>query len=143
QEEFLFLPFEEYSFEELKQAEKELIGFHFRYHPLSPYLTQIEAKKWYLPSDLDQASSPFVQIAASVTRIKTITTKQGDEMAFLTLEDMYSQVDSILFPKDYLKYQQMIVKEGLYVIRGKIEERNDRLQVVIQDMTPLERSLST
>ena len=47
----------------------------------------------------DRSNGAEVKICGLVSGLKEITTKKGDRMAFLTLEDMKGLVEVILFPE--------------------------------------------
>ena len=56
-------------------------------------------------------------------------TKTNQNMAFVTLEDLYGTVEIILFPRDYQKYRELLVMDrGLYVKgRASVSEENGKM----------------
>ena len=48
------------------------------------------------------------------------TTKSGQTMAFITLEDMTGSVEVLIFPKDYEKYRHELVEEERVLVSGRV-----------------------
>ncbi len=68
---------------------------------------------------------------------RVLTTKKGDRMAFLTIEDLTGSFDAVLFSKQYEKYKDMLVKDSLVKIAGKFTVRDDRKPSVTIDKIEL------
>ena len=51
---------------------------------------------------------------------KTILTKHGDPMKFLTFEDETGIVETVFFPKTYAKFCHMIEYGRPYILTGKV-----------------------
>jgi len=72
-----------------------------------------------------------------VQRVRRITTKKGDTMAFVTLEGSGGTVDVIVFPRVYERFKDKLVVENIVVVSGKLDNRQDR----VGSQTNLEHSL--
>ena len=59
-------------------------------------------------------------------------------MAFVTLEDMYREIDAVLFPKTYQKYKDSIKESDIVLVFGKCNMRNGQISLIINDMKKLE-----
>ena len=91
---------EEFPEKQLIAFEKETIGFYFSRHPLAHYQEAIKRMTQEDSSTLsERPNGAEVKICGLVSGLKEITTKKGDRMAFLTLEDMKGFVEVILFPE--------------------------------------------
>ena len=117
---------EELSHEELLNGEKESLGFYFSKHPLKPYeglisqLTPYDSQKL---KEIDAAED--VNVAGIVSTIKEITTKRGDRMAYLSLEDTKGIVEVIVFP-DLFSKSFVTVKSGKpLMISGSLEKNEE------------------
>ncbi len=53
---------------------------------------------------------------------KTVHTKDGDPMKFVSFEDTTGLYETVLFPKVYHRYCHMLNKMRPYVLKGKVEE---------------------
>ena len=60
-----------------------------------------------------------------LTEVKGKATRKGDYMAFVTLEDMTGQVECLVFPRVYERYQPLIREDEAVVISGKISVREE------------------
>jgi DNA polymerase-3 subunit alpha len=65
-----------------------------------------------------------------LTSIRVITTKKGDRMAFLKLEDLQGEIEAVVFPRTYEQVQPLLVEDNILLVRGKVEARNDRMSVL-------------
>ncbi len=117
---------EELPHEELLSGEKESLGFYFSKHPLKPYETLIRQLTPYDSQNLKETdTAEDVNIAGIVNALKEITTKRGDRMAYLTLEDTKGIVEVIIFPDLFAK-DFLTIKSGKPImIMGTLEKTED------------------
>src|SRR5699024_7423588 len=72
--------------------------------------------------------------AGIVQTIKTIRTKRGDPMAFLTVGDETGEMDAVVFPDLYREVHRWLSEEMLVTFSGKVERRNSQLQWIMSSM---------
>ena len=61
------------------------------------------------------------QVLGGIITGKTLkSTKSGQTMAFITLEDMTGSVEVLIFPKDYEKYRHELVEEERVLVMGRV-----------------------
>lgn len=113
---------DEYSREELINSEKECFGFYLSSHPITFYREKITNA--ILPSEIKKYFNRNVNCVLMVDRIKEITTKQGEKMAFLDCSDEETEISVILFPKVYETIPNL-KKSDIIKVDGKVERRND------------------
>jgi DNA polymerase-3 subunit alpha len=93
---------EELTHDEILNGEKEALGFYFSKHPLKPFESLIAELTPYDSQSLKEADTlDDVDIAGIVSTLREITTKRGDKMAYVTLEDTKGLVEVIFFPDLY------------------------------------------
>jgi DNA polymerase III subunit alpha len=118
---------EEFSEKQLIAFEKETIGFYFSQHPLARY--QEEIKK-ITPEDtstlMDRPNGSEIKICGLVSGMKEITTKKGDRMAFVTLEDMKGFVELILFPEVFKAGLTCVRSGEPIIVRGILDLSEDQ-----------------
>jgi DNA polymerase III subunit alpha len=122
--------------------EKEALGFYLSNHPISIYeeeLKQGGAQALFAVKNNNQRISSGVYI----TSMKSIRTKKGDSMAFLTVSDSSGEMEAVVFPNVYKKYSHVLGKGNFTVLEGKIEERDEKQQFIIQQAANLEEWLKT
>ena len=126
---------EEYDNQFLLEREKECFGFYLSSHPTTMYKKD---NPYCIPlNSVDKNFSKKIDTLILVDKIKTISTKKGDKMCFITGSDETSTAEYTLFPKVYNQYPN-ISKGDLLKIRGTVERRLDQIQIVVEKIKYLE-----
>ena len=68
-----------------------------------------------------------------IEKKKEIDTKAGEKMMFLNASDSFGAIELVMFPKTYNKFFNIPIP-GVYKIKGKVEKRFSKLQVVLYDV---------
>lgn len=140
---------EEYPKDELLAKEKEILGIYVSGHPLEDDLDIIEeyttAKSTAFLADTEEDENAGTEmefeerecvvdkssytIGGLLTEITKKTTRNGDEMAFLTVEDLYGSVEVVVFARDYRQNKDRFVKDAKVLIKGNasVDERGGKL----------------
>ncbi|MCF0150829.1 MAG: hypothetical protein HUJ80_05425, partial [Firmicutes bacterium] len=77
-------------------------------------------------------------MAGLITAKKTMITKKGQNMAFLTLEDLYGTIEVVVFPKTFELDRQWIENDNVVVIRGKLDMKDDEPKLLAEKIILLE-----
>ena len=114
--------------------EKELLGLYFSSHPLDNLDDFFETKGVI---SLEQAleeekDTEQVVLGVMVTKIRRITTKKGDLMAFLSIEDKTAKTDAIVFPKTYKTLKDSLDENKAMLVVGRLNLRDGEKSIVIQ-----------
>lgn len=75
-----------------------------------------------------------VKVVVVITAIKLHTTKKGDRMAFLQIEDLTGQMEAIIFPKTYQEIKTFPKENDVVLITGKTDKQEDKLQLIIDEL---------
>ena len=122
---------EEFSDQIISDYEKEYLGFYISNHPVE----KLFYIKQYLGIFTIKNSLDYQPILVQVNQFKQIRTKTGQHMAFLVLDDGRTTIDGVLFPDKYKQYETMSQQQNdILVVHGKFEERNQKRQIIIQNM---------
>jgi DNA polymerase III subunit alpha len=118
--------------------EKQALGIYLSDHPLSIYEEELKRNG---ALSLFELSGQRKRIAAGayITDIKKIRTKKGEAMAFLTVTDSNGEMDAVAFPTVYKKFSNLLLQGKMIVIDGKVEERDGKQQIQIQNITEIEK----
>lgn len=117
--------------------EKELLGFYVSEHPLAkyrPHLQQIDCKSFAEIAKLPVGSK--VKWVSFIQEIRRIRTRNGEPMAFLTLEDDTDEMEAIAFPDVYEREESLLIQDAMILATGKINERNQQKQLILQTLEP-------
>jgi len=122
--------------------EKEALGFYLSDHPISIYEKDLKRSGAFL---LYQLRSDIKRAATGVyiSAMKSIRTKKGDSMAFLTVSDVSGEMEAVVFPTVYKKFQSLLRQGNFLLLEGKIEERDGKRQFIIQQVSELEQWIKT
>ena len=129
----------DYSPVEKLRLEKELVGFYLSDHPLK----QLNAPaKLLAPIGLsfleEQSDKSKVSAIVLISEIRQVTTKKGDRMAILQIEDLTGSCEAVVFPRSYIRLSEYIVREARLLVWGSVDKRDDRTQLIIDDCRPID-----
>lgn len=117
--------------------EKEHVGVYLTENPLSD-IQQVARRKgmtFESITDLDGDSvGQNTRLLALVTGVRRIVTRTNRSMAILTVEDLGGSIECVVFPSTFDKVSEHLFEDRALLIKGKVEERNDSLQIVIDDL---------
>jgi DNA polymerase-3 subunit alpha len=121
----------EWSEEHLLLAEKETLGLYLSGHPIDRYETELAQ---FIPKKINELDAPEskgyqrnekpVLTAGLIVAIRTMKSKNGGRMAFITLDDQSARLEVRVFADVYDQYQSYIQPDKLVVIQGKIGQDN-------------------
>lgn len=119
---------DEWPIKEKLEKEKQAIGFYLSSHPLDSYRKYI---KWLnikpfneiLTSIIDKPleNEETITSLGIVKAKKAITTKKGDPMAFVQIEDKSSVAEVIVFPKLYKQVEDWLNNYEIFIVKGQID----------------------
>ncbi len=104
--------------------EKEMIGIHLSDNPFEPY-RHIYARKdiTTLTTVLSEDTPDDTQVWCFVQldSYKTVKTKSGQDMGYLTLSDISGNLEGIMFSGAYSRYRTTLAKNTMMFVRGKVQ----------------------
>jgi DNA polymerase-3 subunit alpha len=130
---------DEWAENQLLEFEKETLGFYVSSHPLVRYAKLLNiytsANSANLESFKDQQDA---LLGGIITAIRTINTKKGDLMAFITLEDLKGKSELIFFPDTYQKEREHLEMGKILFVRGKVDARSDIPKLLASEVISLD-----
>ena len=128
--------------------EKEIAGVYITGHPLDDY-RDVLGKLPFSTADLDgleeredrglSLDGQIVDMGGILTEVKGKATKKGADMGFITLEDLTGQIECLVFPKVYERYQGMMAVDDLVVLHGRLSIREEEApKLLVEKLIPLE-----
>ena len=129
---------EEYPYDALLQMEKEVSGLYLSGHPLNQHRDAIEQYSTCKISDLNgedahQYDNQSVCVVCTIVRSKTINTKSGGVMAFITVEDLSGTIEVLAFPKILLQCSEAVRENAVVVISGRVSYKEDEASKIIAE----------
>jgi DNA polymerase-3 subunit alpha len=90
-----------------------------------------------LGSISDEMVGQSLSFAGMLSSTKTVTTKKGDTMFVGNFEDIEGSLECVVFPKAYEKFKSLLHDDSVVRIVGKLDRRNDGLQLMIDKVEVL------
>ena len=112
---------------EVLESEKEELGIYVTEHPVSGIWDLLRPKIDCEIIDLqDYPVGSSICVGGMVTSVKTIMTKKNQKMYKVTLEDISSDIEIIIFPRDAKNISSEDLQKGsIYVFSGNITKDGD------------------
>jgi len=86
--------------------------------------------------DIKKNFDKNVSLVVIINNVRKIKTKKGEDMGFFLGSDETDSGDFIVFPKQN-KYLLDIKQNDLVRVNGHIERRNDKYQVIVNNIEKL------
>ncbi len=145
-------PTQEYQFQqtvtwtdkEKLEREKEVTGFYVSEHPLGIYRKQLQ---WLactpfapIPRVGQDGQEPTIVSCGLLKSCREITTKKGDRMAFVQIEDTQgTTAELIVFPRVYKQVQDWLKQYQVFVLKGHVDAASDTVcKIKVDTLVPIE-----
>ncbi|GJL77888.1 MAG: DNA-directed DNA polymerase [Nitrospinaceae bacterium] len=129
---------EEWNEQERLKYEKESIGFYITGHPLERYAKDLA---WFTDANSatisEAANNSVVSLAGIPLKILPKTTRKGDKMAIVTLEDLQGSVEVILWPETFAAAESLLLNEEPLLVKGKVDAEGTLPKVIAEGVHPL------
>ncbi|WP_231572061.1 DNA polymerase III subunit alpha [Pontibacillus halophilus] len=121
--------------------EKDVLGMYISSHPLHSYRSLLKENHYQSlkKAKLAQPKKKMKSVAV-LQNLKTIRTKRGDPMAFITLSDEETEMEGVLFPDLFREARKWLSEEMLVSLEGRIEERNGSKQWIVDHILPFDET---
>jgi DNA polymerase-3 subunit alpha len=118
--------------------EKEALGLYVSDHPLRPVLHKLKKHTDTTVSDLERhKDGAIVWVGGLATSVRTNTTRKGDMMAMLQLDDTRGFAEVMVFPRVYAKCSACVREDAVLKVKGKVEMKEGIPRVVALEMEEL------
>ncbi|MFH1162284.1 MAG: DNA polymerase III subunit alpha [Candidatus Jorgensenbacteria bacterium] len=124
--------------------EKELLGLYLTDHPWNAYLSKIgkEVKPLREVAKLPQVpngngSGPRLRLAGIISGIQRITTKKGQPMLFVTLEDLSDNLEVLVFSDTLTKHPLVWQENKAVMVSGRLSWRDEEPKLICDEVREL------
>ena len=129
---------EEWSDADRLRLEKESIGFYITGHPLDGFTRELS---WFTDatsaSIAEAGNGKTVSLAGIPIKHLSKTTRRGDKMGIITLEDLQGSVEVILWPEIYSQAQSLLLGEEPLLVKGEVDSEGSLPKVIAKEVFPL------
>ena len=130
----------------LLNFEREMLGLYVSDHPLFGVEHIIAAESDCSVSDLtgddterprggDRSEAQIVKVGGILSGVQRKVTKQGNQWAAATLEDLAGAIEVMFFPQTYAAYAASITEDAVVVVKGRVDRRDDAPKLIAMDLT--------
>jgi DNA polymerase-3 subunit alpha len=128
----------EWDQDQLLMNEKEVLGFYLSGHPLKRVWAEAQRQGAIGIGDLaSREDGSRVVLCGLVSALREINTKNGDRMAFATLEDMDGALEVTIFPETFRQSAACLRAGAPVLVRGKVEGGTATRKLLAEDIRPL------
>lgn len=138
---------------ELLEMEKEMVGMYISGHPLDEYSEYIKLNSDISTKDLDTVGKDEEELSLIESldgKVKTIcgiisflrifTTKMNKQMVFAEIEDMYGDMELVLFPNVFQKFSKIIKKDLVVKVTGKVSlKEGEKAKILVSNIEEIKK----
>jgi DNA polymerase III subunit alpha len=130
--------------------EKEVLGFYLSSHPLAEYQSTLTAYCSHTTVEAAELKNRAdVMLGGILAAIKLAHTKKSNpgspsRYAMFDLEDTEGIMRCIVWPDQFVHYEEMIKADAVLVLRGVIDKRpgSEEANLIVNEIIPLENLAS-
>jgi len=111
-----------YSPDLMLRQELDSFGILISLHPLEKYRDILEELHYVRARDLAAYTGQRVTTVGWMVSSKTVQSKNGDPMKFVSFEDTTGLYETVFFPKTYHCFCHMLSEARPFILKGKVEE---------------------
>jgi len=129
---------EEISRKQLLAWEKELIGVYISKHPLTYVSDLLKERVTHQTAQItEELDRQKVVIGGTITDARRITTKKGDTMCVVQLEDMTGSIGVTVFPRTYEETAELWIEDSVVIVSGEVQVRRDEPGILCNSVEQL------
>src|SRR5215204_5074985 len=120
------IPPGEFDKRELLALEKESLGLYVSEHPLHAVKDSLRRKVDCGLAELDRRrDGEVVTVGGIVGSIKQLTTKKGEPMVFLRLDDVTGSIEVVIFNSVYAAARELLEPDRVLVVKGRVDHKQE------------------
>src|SRR5579862_237868 len=134
------IPEGEFEKGELLRMEKESLGLYVSEHPLSAIRDQLRRRTDCTLVELERRREGETVLAGGIVAgVRTTTTKKGEPMAFVQLEDVTGSVEVVVFNSTYAAARGLLLEDAVLVVKGRVDHKQQgETKLVALEVSPFE-----
>jgi DNA polymerase-3 subunit alpha len=131
---------EEFEKNELLRLEKEVLGLYVSEHPLHSIRDQLRRKTDCALADVERRrESEVVTVGGIVSALKHLTTKKGEPMVFMRLDDVTGGAEVVVFNSVYAQSRELCVTDRILIVKGRVDHKQEgETKLLAIEVSPFE-----
>jgi DNA polymerase-3 subunit alpha len=134
------VPVREADKNELLGMEKETLGLYVSEHPLHAVRDQLRRKTDASLAELERRrDGEVVTVGGIVSALKQLTTKKGEPMVFLRLDDVTGGAECVVFNSTYAAARELCVADRVLIVKGRVDHKQEGdTKLIAMEVSPFE-----
>jgi DNA polymerase-3 subunit alpha len=133
------IPTDEWEKAERLAYEKEALGLYVSEHPLSGIREMLRRKTDAQIVELERRrDGDVVTVGGIVAALRQTTTKKGEPMVFMRLDDVSGSVEAIVFNSVYGAARDLLEADRILVVKGRIDHKEGETKLIAMEVAPFE-----
>jgi DNA polymerase III subunit alpha len=133
------VPTDEFEKRELLALEKESLGLYVSEHPLAAVKEQLRRKTDCRMVELERRrDGEVVTVGGIVSALKQLTTKKGEPMVFLRLDDLSGSIEAVVFNSVYTAARELLEADRVLVLKGRVDHKEGETKLIALEIAPFE-----
>jgi error-prone DNA polymerase len=119
--------------------ELDILGISLSHHPLERYEGILKNVEYVKACNLNDHVGKTITTIGWLVTGKTVHTKNGEPMKFVSFEDTTGLYETVFFPKVYNQFCHMLNERRPYILKGKVEEDFGSISLAVHWIRFLDR----
>jgi DNA polymerase-3 subunit alpha len=133
------IPADEFEKNELLRLEKETLGLYVSEHPLSAIREQLRRKTDASLAELDRRrDGEVVTVGGIVSALKQVTTKKGEPMVFVRLDDVVGSAECVVFNSVYAEAHELLAPDAVLVVKARVDHKEGETKLIAIEVARFE-----
>ncbi|HEV2636885.1 MAG TPA: DNA polymerase III subunit alpha [Actinocrinis sp.] len=120
--------------------EREMLGLYVSDHPLSGVEHVLASKSDCTIATLNSEAQMYpdgavATVGGIISGLQRKMTKQGNQWAIATVEDLEGSVDVMFFPNSYQLYATALSEDSVVLIKGRVDRREEVPRIMALELT--------
>lgn len=125
---------------ELLAAEKEMLGIFVSDNPLLEIADRLaDSVSFSLgeAKDHEKKDGAKCVLGGIVAKVNKITTRKGEPMAFVEIEDLEGSIEAVIFPRTFESNAKLLAKDTVIIVSGRLDRKDDEVKIIVESIAPL------
>jgi DNA polymerase-3 subunit alpha len=133
------VPEGEFEKKEMLSLEKEALGLYVSEHPLDGLGPALRRATDCALGDLSsRRDGEIVTVAGMVGAIRALTTRKGDPMAFVRIDDLSGTAETVLFTSVYSDARELVESDAILLVKGRVDHKEGEVKLIGLEISELE-----
>ncbi len=127
------------SSKEILAWEKEMLGLYITGHPFADLQKKLSKEIKSIAEVKLSKLRKDISIGGILNSIQKIMTKNKENMVFAELEDSTDNIEIVVFPKIFRKFEPSLEKDKMIIVNGRLNYKDGQAKLLVEDIKSIDR----